>query len=70
MQPGQDLPTDHKPNSVSLYFVHKCLQKEIGTGDMEDLLRYARKKRLDSFVEDYDSGPLSLDQLKISAGKA
>ena len=45
-------------------YIRKCLQKlELET--MEDLLRYARKKGLDSLLKISGFGPLGLDQLKF-----
>lgn len=45
-------------------YIRKCLQKlELET--MEDLLRYARKKGLDSLLKIPGFGPLGLDQLKF-----
>lgn len=49
-------------------YIHKCLQKlELET--MEDLLRYARKKGLDSLLKIPGFGPLGLDQLKFQLEK-
>lgn len=49
-------------------YIRKCLQKlELET--MEDLLRYARKKGLDSLLKISGSGPLGLDQLKFQLEK-
>ncbi len=49
-------------------YIRKCLQKlELET--MEDLLRYARKKGLDSLLKIPGFGPLGLDQLKFQLEK-
>ena len=49
-------------------YIRKCLQKlELET--MEDLLRYARKKGLDSLLKISGFGPLGLDQLKFQQEK-
>lgn len=49
-------------------YIRKCLQKlELET--MEDLLRYARKKGLDSLLKISGFGPLGLDQLKFQLEK-
>ena len=49
-------------------YICKCLQKlELET--MEDLLRYARKKGLDSLLKISGFGPLGLDQLKFQLEK-
>lgn len=49
-------------------YIRKCLQKlELET--MEDLLRYARKKWLDSLLKIPGFGPLGLDQLKFQQEK-
>ena len=49
-------------------YIRKCLQKlELET--MEDLLRYARKKGLDSLLRIPGFGPLGLDQLKFQLEK-
>ena len=49
-------------------YIRKCLQKlELET--MEDLLRYARKKGLDSLLKIPGVGPLGLDQLKFQLEK-
>lgn len=49
-------------------YIRKCLQKlELET--MEDLLRYARKKGLDSLLKIPGFGPLGLDQLKFQQEK-
>lgn len=49
-------------------YTRKCLQKlELET--MEDLLRYARKKGLDSLLKISGFGPLGLDQLKFQLEK-
>lgn len=48
--------------------IRKCLQKlELET--MEGLLRYARKKGLDSLLKIPGFGPLGLDQLKFQLEK-
>ena len=49
-------------------YIRKCLQKlELET--MEDRLRYARKKGLDSLLKIPGFGPLGLDQLKFQLEK-
>ena len=49
-------------------YIRKCLQKlELET--MEDLLRYASKKGLDSLLKIPGFGPLGLDQLKFQLEK-
>ena len=49
-------------------YIRKCLQKlELET--MEDLLRYARNKGLDSLLKISGFGPLGLDQLKFQLEK-
>ena len=49
-------------------YIRECLQKlELET--MEDLLRYARKKGLDSLLKIPGFGPLGLDQLKFQLEK-
>ena len=49
-------------------YIRKCLQKlELET--MEDLLRYARKKGLDSLLKIPGFDPLGLDQLKFQLEK-
>lgn len=49
-------------------YIRKCLQKlELET--MEDLLRYARKKGLDSLLKIPGFGPLGLDQLEFQLEK-
>lgn len=49
-------------------YIRKCLQKlELET--MEDLLRYVRKKGLDSLLKIPGFGPLGLDQLKFQLEK-
>ena len=49
-------------------YIRECLQKlELET--MEDLLRYARKKGLDSLLKISGFGPLGLDQLKFQLEK-
>lgn len=49
-------------------YIRKCLQKlELET--MEDLLRYARKKGLDSLLKISGFGPLGLDELKFQLEK-
>jgi len=49
-------------------YIRKCLQKlELET--MEDLLRYAMKKGLDSLLKISGFGPLGLDQLKFQLEK-
>ena len=49
-------------------YIRKCLQTlELET--MEDLLRYARKKGLDSLLKIPGFGPLGLDQLKFQLEK-
>lgn len=70
-----DIPTDAARRislpvtSLTLSpYIRKCLQKlELET--MEDLLRYARKKGLDSLLKIPGFGPLGLDQLKFQLEK-
>ena len=70
-----DIPTDAAKRislpvtSLTLSpYIRKCLQKlELET--MEDLLRYARKKGLDSLLKIPGFGPLGLDQLKFQLEK-
>ena len=70
-----DIPTDAAKRislpvtSLTLSpYIRKCLQKlELET--MEDLLRYARKKGLDSLLKISGFGPLGLDQLKFQLEK-
>ena len=49
-------------------YIRKCLQK-LEQETMEDLLRYARKKGLDSLLKIPGFGPLGLDQLKFQLEK-
>lgn len=49
-------------------YIRKCLQK-LEPETMEDLLRYARKKGLDSLLKIPGFGPLGLDQLKFQLEK-
>ena len=70
-----DIPTDAAKRislpvtSLTLSpYIRKCLQKlELET--MQDLLRYARKKGLDSLLKISGFGPLGLDQLKFQLEK-
>ena len=55
--------------SLTLFpYIGKCLQK-LQLETMEDLLRYARKKGLDSLLKIPGFGPLGLDQLKFQLEK-
>lgn len=70
-----DIPTDAARRislpvtSLTLSpYIRKCLQK-LEQETMEDLLRYARKKGLDSLLKIPGFGPLGLDQLKFQLEK-